>query len=144
MEKPDFTAWFVLQGLIAAMHQKVFSSPKNDAALKYLLPLAAEASKQRLMSRFIHALPYSWQYRIGNLTTSPDRMRHFYLRKQEIEKQVRRILAEGDVAQVVVLGAGLDVLTMRLAHELPQVKFIEIRPRTWRTHHWSGCRNSDC
>lgn len=125
LPKPDFTAWFVLQGTIAAMHHPSLRDASNNAALALYKPLSDAASKTRLMSRLIHALPYSWQYRIGDLVTNPGRLRHFYFRKKEIEKQVRSLLS-GGIEQVVVLGAGLDILSLRLAPEYRAVKFIEI------------------
>lgn len=123
--KPDFTAWFVLQGTIAAMHRPDFYDAINQELLEFYQPMAQAASKTRFVSRVIYNMPYNMQYAIGELVTSPGRLRHFYLRKKEIEKQARRLLGQG-VEQVVVLGAGLDVLSLRLAKEYPQVTFIEI------------------
>lgn len=124
--KPNFTAWFVMQGVIATMHQPLFASATNDASLELYAPLASAASKTRLISRIIYNLPYRLQYAIGDLVTNRGRLRHFYLRKKQIEKQVRELLVAGNVKQVVVLGAGLDVLSLRLAREYPDVLFIEI------------------
>jgi methyltransferase (TIGR00027 family) len=126
LKKPDFTAWFVLQGLIAAMHQPGFQSERNEGALRLLLPIALEAKKARILSRLIHALPYTWQYKIGDAVTESGRLRHFYLRKQYIEQKLRHALAASDNTEVVVLGAGLDVLCLRLASEYPHIRFIEI------------------
>lgn len=47
------------------------------------------------------------------------------LRKRFLEDEVRRALAEG-VRQVLVIGAGLDTLCLRLAPEHPQVRFVEV------------------
>lgn len=115
-----------MQGTIAAMRQPELESVKNESALALYQPLSNAASKTRLISRIIHSLPYAWQYRIGSLVTHPDRLRHFCFRKKEIESQARKLLEEGSIGQVVVLGAGLDVLSLRLASEYPSVKFIEI------------------
>ena len=124
--RPDFTAWFVLQGTIAALHQPAFSQTADADTLNLLEILALEAGRTRLLSKLIHHLPFHWQYRIGEWVTSTGRLRHFYLRKQEIEKQTRQRLLFGGIKQVVVLGAGLDVLALRLAKEFPDVNFIEI------------------
>jgi methyltransferase (TIGR00027 family) len=124
--KPNFTAWFVMQGTIAAMRQSDFKAVMDEATLALYQPLSDAASKTRFISRLIHSLPYAWQYWIGGLVTHPDRLRHFCFRKKEIEKQTRKLLEEGGMQQIIVLGAGLDVLSMRLAKEYPAVKFIEI------------------
>ncbi len=124
--KPDFTAWFVAQGTIATMYLPAFYDTANEDILRLYKILSGEAGKTRILSRIIEKLPYTWQYNIGELVTNKGRLRHFYLRKKEIEKQTRKILAGGDIGQVVVLGAGLDVLALRLAPECPQIKFIEI------------------
>lgn len=126
LQKPDFTAWFVLQGAIAAMRRPEFYNDKNEPALKLYKILALEAGNTRLMSRIIHQLPYGWQYKIGEFVTNKGRLRHFYLRKKEIEKQTRNLLAREDIQQIIVLGAGLDVLALRLSREYPTIKFIEI------------------
>lgn len=49
---------------------------------------------------------------------------HYAVRKRWLEDATRRALADG-VTQVVVLGAGLDTLALRLHRELPGVLFIE-------------------
>ena len=124
--KPNFTAWFVLQGTLAAMHHPDFRDAANDGTLAWYRALSNAASRTRLASRIVSSLPYAWQYRIGELVTNPGRLRHFYFRKKEIEKQARALLDGGGITQVVLLGAGLDVLSLQLASEYPGVRFIEI------------------
>lgn len=124
--KPDFTAWFVMQCVIAAMKHPAFEDSNNHATLNWYKPLEEEASKSRLLARLIYKLPAGLQYKIGQLTTTTSRVRHFYFRKKEIEAQVRSLLDGGETSQVIVLGAGLDVLSLRLANEYKEVKFIEI------------------
>jgi methyltransferase (TIGR00027 family) len=124
--KPNFTAWFVMQGTIAAMQHPDFQDTADETVLALYKPLSAAASKTRLISRLIYSLPYAWQYKIGELVTYPGRLRHFCFRKKEIEKQARKLLEEEGIEQVVILGAGLDVLSLRLAHEYPAVTFTEI------------------
>ena len=58
--------------------------------------------------------------------TNPGRLKSFCFRKREIEKHTRKLLSTEGVTQVIVLGAGLDVLSLRLAQEYPTVNFIEI------------------
>jgi methyltransferase (TIGR00027 family) len=49
---------------------------------------------------------------------------HYAARKRYLEDATRRALAEG-LEQVVVLGAGLDTLALRLHRELPGTLFVE-------------------
>lgn len=124
--KPDFTAWFVLQGTIAAMHRAELYDAKDAEALSLYQILAQAGAKAWFLSKIIQRFPYGIQYKIGELVTHKGRLRHFLLRKKEIEKNTRKIISENDIRQVVVLGAGLDVLALRLAMEFPDIKFIEI------------------
>lgn len=124
--KPNFTAWFVMQGLVSAAHRPAFSGAVPQKTLDIYKALALESSKARLISKLIYHLPYGWQYVIGELVTTEGRLRHFILRKREIEKQARQYLQAGDVSQVVILGAGLDVLSLQLAKDFPVASFIEI------------------
>jgi methyltransferase (TIGR00027 family) len=55
----------------------------------------------------------------------PGQFREFGKRKIYFETQARNAIAAG-VKQILVLGAGYDLLCMRLAHEYPEVKFFEI------------------
>ena len=55
----------------------------------------------------------------------PGLMLHHAVRKRYIEDETRRALAEG-ARQVVVLGAGLDTLALRLHREFHRVLFMEL------------------
>lgn len=123
--KPDFTAWFVMQCVIATMHQPQFRDPADTDALPFYLPLSCAAAKTRPISYIISLLPYGLQYKIGQLVTNKSRPRHFLFRKKEISTQARTALDAG-ATQVIVLGAGLDILSMRLAIAYPNARFIEI------------------
>jgi methyltransferase (TIGR00027 family) len=50
---------------------------------------------------------------------------HYVLRKKIIEREVRQAIVEG-CRQVVIVGAGFDVLSFRLAAEFPLVAFKEL------------------
>ena len=50
---------------------------------------------------------------------------HYALRKKIIERETREAIDEG-FRQVVVVGAGFDVLALRLAAEFPLVTFVEL------------------
>lgn len=126
INKPDFTAWFVLQGIIATMHLREFTGDYPERSLDLYQILAREAGKTRFISKVIEALPYTLQYKIGELVTNKGRLRHFYLRKKEIEKNARKLIDEHAIEQIIVLGAGLDILALRLSSEFPQMRFIEI------------------
>lgn len=55
----------------------------------------------------------------------PGQFRAFADRKQFFEEQVRTAIGEG-TSQVLVLGAGYDTLSWRLAPDFPHVRFFEI------------------
>lgn len=126
VSKPNFTAWFVLQGTIAAMHQPYAHGADTKLPFKYYEALSRTAADTRLISRVITALPYWLQYRIGEFVTNKGRLRHYYLRKKTIAVWVRNLLVHNDIRQMVILGAGLDALPMQLAEEFPDLKCIEI------------------
>lgn len=141
--KPNFTAWFVMQGTLAALRRPELKNTTSEKTFALYKPLSDAASKTRLISRIIHRLPYRLQYWIGCMVTHPSRLRHFCLRKLEIERQAQKLISSGGIKQVVVLGAGLDVLAMHLAAEYPEVKFIEIDTSESQDFKVSAFRGND-
>jgi len=123
---PDVTAWLVAQSLVAAGHHPRYQNAIKKEVLGLYEMLAHESSNVALLAKFIHHLPYRWQLKVIGLIADSERVRHFVLRKKLIETQVRKFLTESPVKQVVVLGAGLDVLSLQLAKDFSQVNFIEI------------------
>ncbi len=59
---------------------------------------------------------------------TPGGMMHILLRKRYVESQVRTYLeaADGKSRQMVVFGAGMDPLPLRLLNEFPKTTFFEI------------------
>jgi methyltransferase (TIGR00027 family) len=66
-----------------------------------------------------------WWWRGLERITHPGIMRHYLLRKDWIEAQCRLALQEG-VQRIIVIGAGLDTLALRLAPQWPKVTWVEI------------------
>lgn len=124
--KPDFSAWFVMQGIIATMRHPAHREAMDEQALALYQPLSDACRNVRPVARITGLLPYRWQHAISELVTNRGRLKFFCFRKKEIEKQTRKLLDEHGIKQVVVLGAGLDILSLRLAPEYSAVKFIEI------------------
>lgn len=81
-------------------------------------------SNLRTVAALSHAA-LRWAARLAERATVPGLLLHFMLRKRWIEAAVRAGLA-GGCEQLVVVGAGFDTLTLRLAEEFPRASFIEI------------------
>jgi len=83
-----------------------------------------------------HALPRGLAYAAETFVI-PGIMLHYAVRKLFLEDAVRAALARSSggsgISQVVVLGAGLDTLALRLHRERPDVRFFECdHPATQR------------
>jgi methyltransferase (TIGR00027 family) len=141
--KPDFTAWFVMQGIIAAMRHPRLQNIRDNATLALYSPLSDDSKKTRTIIKIATRLPYTWQYRIQEFVTNTGRLKFFCFRKREIEKQARELLNAGAIKQVIVLGAGLDVLSLRLAPEYSAVKFIEIDTENSQNFKTTAFKNHD-
>lgn len=79
----------------------------------------------RLLSASATCLWTSWMWRLLERLTHPGIMRHYALRKSWIEAQCRVALQQG-VRRVIIVGAGLDTLALRLAPEWPEVAWVEL------------------
>jgi methyltransferase (TIGR00027 family) len=94
--------------------------------------LEANSAQTRL---FLRIVQQSWFRPIANLierSTIPGILLHYALRKKCIGRLVRSALING-VAQVVIIGAGLDPLSFELHQEFPSVHVWEIdHPATQR------------
>jgi methyltransferase (TIGR00027 family) len=116
--------------VIAASTLMLASLPENQ----HLVPAGAEALCRHFLSttwadRCLAASATSawtqWWWRGLERITHPGIMRHFLLRKDWIEAQCRLALQDG-VQRIIVIGAGLDTLALRLAPQWPEVTWVEI------------------
>lgn len=125
-QKPDFTACFVLQGFWVALHHLGIDKLYSSHLMQIYAALVTAASRSRFLLRCTAYLPYGLQYRIGEFVTNRGRLRHFYLRKSWIEQESRQLLDKGGIKQVIILGAGLDVLSHKLALNYSDINVIEL------------------
>lgn len=123
--------------VIAASTLLLASDPGEQA----LLPAGAAALCRLFLATtwadrclsFSATSPWTrWLWRGLERLTHPGIVRHYLLRKQWIEKQCIGALHQG-VRRVIVVGAGLDTLALRLAPQWPEVSWVEIdHPATQR------------
>ena len=76
----------------------------------------------------------SWRAisRLTERLSIPGVRTHYVLRKRIIEQEARKAISEG-FRRIVVIAGGFDVLALRLAHEFPHVRFLELdHPATQR------------
>ena len=93
----------------AALCQTFLSGTRNDR----WLARSAKWPPTRLLWRWLERL------------TLPGIISHYWHRKRWIESRCRDAIADG-FERVIVLGAGYDTLTQRLAREFSQLAFIEV------------------
>jgi methyltransferase (TIGR00027 family) len=97
-------------------------------------PTAAEASRPFMEAYgmpatfFTGLLDKSWFRPLVHAverSTIPGILLHYLLRKRYLQETARQLLAQ-DIHQVVILGAGFDVLAASLRPEFPHTTFLEI------------------
>ena len=125
-QRPSRTALLIARALVllaADPAQAALVSPGAAEASFALLNAAGIPIERfrRLAGRpWFRALLYAAERR-----TLPGILAHYARRKRFLEEVARESLAAG-VSQVVVLGAGLDTLALRLRAEYPEVFFWEL------------------
>jgi methyltransferase (TIGR00027 family) len=125
-DRPSGTALAIALALISLNRRRggdsLVSSGDAEILRSALVDLGGGA---RLLARVAGCGAARLPVRILEWATVPDILLHFALRKRLIEQAVRRAVTEG-CSQVVVLGAGLDLLALRLSREGLALRLIEI------------------
>ena len=121
------TAGVVATGVLFIHHEPGLGHLVSDEAAEAILRLLRARSPLGA-AILAGGLPRAWFRLILRSVENrmmPGLMLHHAVRKRYIEDETRRALAEGAL-QVVVLGAGLDTLALRLHREFPRVLFVEL------------------
>lgn len=132
-DAPSATAIIVAKNvaLVAATRRLSPLVPPEAAGLTGLL-LQAYCRRGGAFLRRARRRWFQFLFQCYEHCTIPGLALHQALRKLHIERVVRASLTEG-FEQVVVLGAGLDTLALRLHKEFPGVSFLELdHPATQR------------
>ena len=128
------TAGVVASGVLFVHHEPGVGHLVSKEAAEAILRLLRARSPLKAAS-LAGGLPHAWFRLILRFVENrmmPGLMLHHAVRKCYIEDETRRALAEGAI-QVVVLGAGLDTLALRLHQKFPRVLFVELdHPATQR------------
>jgi methyltransferase (TIGR00027 family) len=97
--------------------------PDLGAAAERLLTAAGawKPWQSRLASRPWYRRFVAWMER----RTVPGHVLHLGLRKRLVQDEVETAIEDG-VAQLAVVGAGMDTLCLRLAERFPRTRFVEV------------------
>jgi methyltransferase (TIGR00027 family) len=133
-EEPSQTALLIARAMVFLSRDPAASAliPREAAeAYRWFLesadPVAARLASWAGGSAPLRSLTYFWETFV-----IPGIMVHYAVRKRFLEDAARAALRAG-ISQVVVLGAGLDTLALRLHRELPDVQWVECdHPATQR------------
>jgi len=125
-ERPSETALLIARAMVFLSHDPQASAlvpPEAAEEYRWFLesadPRAARLAARAGGNRLLRSLAYFWESFV-----IPGIMLHYAARKLYLEDAARATLAAG-VSHVVVLGAGLDTLALRLHRERPEVHFFE-------------------
>ncbi|HJX26739.1 MAG TPA: SAM-dependent methyltransferase, partial [Thermoanaerobaculia bacterium] len=132
--RPSATALLIAQAMVfQARVPELSGLIPPDAAEEWDRFLAvADPGRARLVRRVAGEGWAQALATLGERAVIPGVRLHYVVRKRYLEDAARRALGEG-ASQMVVLGAGLDPLALRLHRELPRALFIECdHPATQR------------
>jgi methyltransferase (TIGR00027 family) len=116
-EAPSSTALLVASGVAFQSTHPRFGHLVPDHAGELARSFVAGPRGSSFIDRFLVA--------IKERLTVPGLTLHYVLRKRWIEKLVRSAIAS-DYRQLIVLGAGLDTLSIRLANEIVAIEIDQI------------------
>lgn len=122
--KTSTTAYIVISGLVklAAFPRWRRYFPDESVRLNKVFMQSVQDS---FMKWLIARLPPRFFIFLMNALFIPGMTEHYLFRKRLIEDQLAKSLSAG-TNQVIVLGAGLDTLALRMAKAYPNVRFYEI------------------
>lgn len=125
-DSPSSTANIVARNIaiVAATEETSLVVSPETARLNSLLIKTFSPSGERFIKRASHRW-FQKLFHVFSLLTIRGLALHQALRKLHIENAVRQSLTE-NFRQVVILGGGLDTLSLRLCRAFPLVNFIEI------------------
>ena len=113
--EPSATARLIAAAMVAAPHR-----PETElvpgAAVEWSARLLSSRAQDRRLLRSVRSSLWRWLWRRIEGATLPGVVRHWVVRKWWIERAWRASVEEG-FTQLVVLGAGLDTLGVRVAGE---------------------------
>jgi methyltransferase (TIGR00027 family) len=121
-DRPSSTAMLVLNGVAFRATDSRYAHLVSETARHHASALLRAAGRRprhgrNLLDRAI--------VHVMELFTVPGLSLHYVLRKRYIEEVLRSALAN-DFRQLVVIGAGLDTVALRLVAEFPALNAIEV------------------
>src|SRR5262245_27888222 len=138
-EEASRTALLIAASLILLHHDAKYSRlvSKTSAALCARV-LEKHSWQTRLFSKIVRQTWFRPIAKLMQRITIPGILLQYALRKKCIRALVRSALANG-VAQVVILGAGFDPLSVELQEEFPTALFWEIDHPATQRHKLRAC-----
>lgn len=132
-DRPSVTARMVARGVsyVARVPPWRHLVPAGAATLTQTL-LVACAPAERYLLTLLERPAFRSLVMAVERWVAPGILLHFVLRKRYLEEIVTKAIEDG-FRQIIVLGAGLDTLALRLHRSSPDVRFIEVdHPATQR------------
>jgi methyltransferase (TIGR00027 family) len=125
-DRPSRTAVQVARVVVLLAHEERYAAllPQDLGEAVRGLLIAAGGLKERHLRRF----RAGWYQRFAHWSeklAEPGHFLHLGLRKRWVEDETVAALEAG-AAQVLVMGAGMDTLALRLAPRFPEVAFVEL------------------
>ncbi|MAJ46618.1 MAG: hypothetical protein CBC35_04875 [Planctomycetes bacterium TMED75] len=125
-DRPSSTARFVSNGIYWVSQHPRFSCEVPDSLASWTTKLTRCLMHSSLIPGTVLARRYLlFKASLMQACSVPGIYLHQVLRKRSIEKLAHESIASG-INQVVVLGAGYDTLSLRLASQYPECALIEI------------------
>lgn len=124
-ERPNLTAFVLTSVLVALKRHKRWGALVPDDAIPAYRACLSECMRRDSRLAMIARVPRRPRLWLVERLVAPGYALHMALRKQAVEACARAEIAAG-VRQIVVLGAGLDALSLRLSREFPQLHCFEL------------------
>lgn len=123
--KINFTSWAVNLSVLAYI--KSFQNHHFDQLfIRYLENFENAARKCHFIYNCIGRMPNATQLCLLSLCTDGERAKSFVGRKHYIRQQVTHLIADKEIEQVIILGAGMDGLAIELLELFPALIAIEV------------------
>ena len=123
--RPSATAQVVAASLLCLAHEARYAPWLADDPARWREHVMTGSATAKALRASAHWAATRAFWRWLERHTLPGAMAHYARRKARIEWHCREALAQG-ARRVVVLGAGLDTLALRLAPAYPQVQWLEL------------------